>query len=247
MNLMLLLETMKFHKIKQEMAVRILFVFCYAMNIGIFFFPGSDPDLTVLYRAMERMAQGEFILPAFTSGNKLFIFLTFAVSLLTILCTFTYAALFAGEHDGLTTRQIVFNVFRSIPALIVTGILLIVPAIFSSFLLFIPMIIILMTLYFLPLNLILGRMRLTEAMAASARDTKRVRIFIFLQYIMLMIIMNLPESMILTIFQVKGLAGALISAFFLTATALMRGRLMGMFYLNLVKKVPVVIPSKPNV
>lgn len=247
MNLMLLIETMKFHKIKQEMAVRILFVFCYAVNIGIFFFPGSDPDLTVLYRAMERIAQGEFTMPSFSAGNQLFIVLNFTASLLTILCTFIYAALFAGEHEGLTTGQIVVNIIRSIPALVATGILLIVPAIFSSFLLFIPLIVILMTLYFLPLNLILGRMRLTEAMAASARDTKRARIFIFLQYMMLMIIMNLPESLVLTIFQVRGLAAALIGAFFLTATALMRGRLMGMFYLNLVKKVPVVIPSKPNV
>lgn len=247
MNLLLLIEAMKFHKVKQEMAVRILFVFCYMINIGIFFFPGSDPDLTVLFRAMEQMAQGEFTLPAFTSGNQLFIGLTFAASLLTILCTFTYAALFAGGHEGLTTRQIVVNILRSIPALIATGILLIVPAVFSSFLLFIPMIFILMILYFLPLNLILGRMRVTEAMSASARDTRRARVFIFLQYMMLMIVMNLPESMILTIFQVRGLAGALISAFFLSATALMRGRLMGMFYLNLVKKVPVMIPSKPNV
>ncbi len=247
MNLMLLIETMKFHKVKQEMAVRILFVFCYVINTGIFFFPGTDPDLTVIYNTLERMTQGDITMPPLTDGNMLFIGLSLAASILTFLCTFFYAALYTGEKEDIPTRDIIKRLILSIPAIAATGVLLIVPVIFSSFLLFIPMIFILTAIYFLPLNLIIGRMRLSEALASSVRDTRRARLFIFLQYLFLMFAMNLPESLILTLFQLRGVASALVSGFFLAASALMRGRLMGIFYLNLVKKVPVVIPSKPNV
>lgn len=247
MNLLLLFETIKFHRVKQESAVRTLFLVCYLINIGVYFFPGSDPDLTGLLDAMQSISQGVMTTPVLTSGNLLFIGLSTAAALLTLLCTYTYAALFAGEREEKSTQEIMASLFKAMPSLVLCGILLIVPALFSVFLMFIPMLVILTALYFLPLNLILGRKRLTEAMASSVKDTRHAKMIILLQYLMLLIMMNLPETLLINMLPVTGLATALIAAFFVAAKAMMRGRLMGIFYLNLVKKVPIVIPSKPTV
>lgn len=247
MNLLLLIESLKFHRVRQETAVRILFLLCTAVNAGVYFFPGSDPDLAGLFNALQAASEGQMTMPTFTDGNLLFMGLSLAAALITLICTFTYAALFAGGNEDMPTRSILLGLLRALPLLAVCGVLLVVPAIFSVFLFFIPMIIVFLVLYFLPLNLILGRMRLSEAMAASFRDTRRARMVILLQYMMLMIVMNVPESLLLNVLPVSGVAVALIGAFFQAATAMMRGRLMGIFYLNLVKKVPVVIPSKPTV
>ena len=247
MNLLLLLETIKFHRIKQEAAVRNLFLVCYLVNVGVYFFPGSDPDLTSLVNALEAFAMGESVKPVITEGNLLFAGLSVVAMLVTLLCTFIYAALFAGDREGNATREIMTSVIKAVPSLVLCGILLIVPIIFSALLMFIPLFIILTALYFLPLNLILGRMKLTEAMTTSFKDTRHAKMIIFLQYTMLMIVMNLPESLLVNLLPVTGIAAVLIAAFFISAQAMMRGRLMGIFYLNLVKKVPIVIPSKPNV
>ena len=247
MNLLLLFETIKFHKVKQESAVRILFIFCFLSNIVSYIIPGSDSDLSALFDAYQALTEGRFVTPQITQGNWIFIGGSFAAALITLLCVYTYAALFAGERENRSTREIMAGLFRALPALAGFGLLLIVPSILSAFLLMIPLLILLAALYFLPLNLILGRQKITDALAATVRDTSHMKMIIFLQYMMLIIIVNFPETLLATVLPVAGLPAALIAAFFITAKAMMRGRLMGIFYLTLVKKVPVVIPSKPNV
>ena len=222
MNLLLLLETFKFHKVKQESAVRTLFLVCYFINISVYFFPGSDPNLAGLFEAMDSVSKGVMAVPVFTDGNLLFMGLSAAAVLLTLLCTYTYAALFTGEREGKTTREMMTGLIRALPSLFLCGFLLIVPALFSVFLMFIPMMIILTALYFLPLNLIIGRKKLTDALALSVKDTRHAKMIIFLQFMMLMIIMNLPENLMYALMPVSGLASALIAAFFISVMAMMR-------------------------
>jgi hypothetical protein len=246
MNLLLLIETIKFHKMKKEMTVRVLFLCCFLANIGSYLIPGSDPDLSAMFLAYQALTEGQVIMPQLSRGNLIFFGGSFAAALITLLCVYIYAALFVGEREDKSTREIMIGFLRSLPTLAVCGLLLIVPVILSAFLMMIPLFIILAALYFLPLNLILGRQKLTTALAATVKDTNHMKLIIFLQFTMLMIIMNLPESLLTGLLPVNGLAAALIASFFISVKAMMRGRLMGLFYLNLVKKVPYVIPSKPR-
>lgn len=247
MNLLILFETIKFHKVKQEMAVRVLFLFCFAMNTLIYFFPGSDPDLSALNDATALLMQGEQATPVLTEGNIVFMGLMAAASIVTLLCAYTYAALFAGEQMEMTTSQIMAGILRALPALAACGILLIVPAIFSSLLLFIPLLVVLTALYFLPLNLIIGRKKLTDALSTSVRDTRHAKMIIFMQFVLLMSAMSIPEILLVNLLPAIDMVAVLVAAFFIAARAMMRGRLMAILYLNLVKKVPIVIPSKPTV
>ena len=247
MNLLLLLESIKFHRVRQDGAVRRLFVFCYLVNIVSYFIPGSDPNLTGLILFLQGLQQNRYVAPTFTRGNYVFLGLSAAAAALTLLCVYFYAAIYAGEREGKTVGDAVRGLVRALPSLLLCAFLMIIPAVLSIFTLFVPLILIATTFYFLPLNLILGRMRLTDALAASFRDTRHMKFVIFLQFVTLMLVLNLPENLVFGIFGLGGIPGTLVSGFFVAARALARGRLMALLYLNLVKKVPIVITSKPTV
>lgn len=246
MNLLLLLESMKFHRAKQEGAIRLLFVFCYLVNTAGYFMPGSDPNLTGILLFFTAVSEGRYAAPTVTPGNIVFIGISLAAALLTLLAVFLAAGIYAGEREGHTAGQVAKGLLRALPSLLLIGLLLVIPALLSIFLLMVPILILVTMLYFLPLNLILDRKPLTDALESSFRDTRTMKFRIFILMAMLSIVMSLPESLVFRVFPIRGLAAVLVAGFFVAARALMHGRLMGLLYLNLVKKVPIVITSKPN-
>lgn len=246
MNLALLLESMKIHKIKQEKEIRILFVVCYLVNIAAYFIPGSDPDLAGLVYFLNELAKSNFVVPTFTQGNLVFLGLLLVSSLLNLLLLFTYASIYAGEYGEKTVKDAVRGVVRSLPSLGLALFLMIVPSILSLFTLMLPLIIISTMMYFLPLNLILGEMKLPDAVSSSYNATKNMKFIIFFQNTLLVLLLNLAENFILALFDLRGLGAVLLSGFFIGARTMMAGRLMGLLYLNLVKKVPIVLTSKTN-
>ncbi|MGI6298540.1 MAG: hypothetical protein ACOX1T_05015 [Saccharofermentanales bacterium] len=73
-----------------------------------------------------------------------------------------------------------------------------------------------------------------------------MKFIIFFQNTLLVLLLNLAENFILALFDLRGLGAVLLSGFFIGARTMMAGRLMGLLYLNLVKKVPIVLTSKTN-
>ncbi len=246
MSLALLLESLKIHKLKQEKEIRILFVVCYLINIAAYFVPGSDPNLQGLFYFLDQLTKSNLVVPTFTQGNLVFLGLLLLSSLLNLLLLFSYAAIYAGERVDKSAKDVVRGVIRSVPSLALCGLLMVVPIILSVFMFMIPVVIIVSMLYFLPLNLILGEMKLPDALAGSYRDTRKMKFIIFFQNTLLILLVNLAENFLLAFLDLRGLGAVLLSGFFVGARTMASGRLMGLLYLNLVKKVPIVLTSKTN-
>lgn len=247
MNLLLTLESIKFYKVKHERLVQIGFVLLFLLNLMPYLLPFGNPYYPEFERSMSAfMANPADPASVLTGGNIAVIMMTAASSLVNLLFTFAYATLMVGESDARTNREIFKGFLVGLPRLILLGILMIVPVILSAFLVMIPVVIAVSNLYLLPLMLLADRKKLTVAIQDSMAGTKGFRMMILLQMFFLSALLYLPESIILGFVPASYMASVFIAQFFAVLQTFAQGRLMGTFYLYLVKKVPVMIPSKPQ-
>jgi len=247
MNLILTLEALKVYKVKHERLIQLAFVVLYLINIAPYVLPVGDMDFSGFLYATEKFIQDPSQpVPQLTSGNLLSLGLIAVTGLVDLLVALSYSVLLAGEQARLPGKTILLRFAKGLPALLLTLLLLLVPVLLSSLLFMIPALILVTNLYVLPVLLLLENRKLTEALQASIQPVKGFKMMILLQMFFLSIILSLPESLILSFLPQTLLTSILVPQFFVVLQVFAQGRLLGMFYLFLVKKVPIVIPSKPQ-
>jgi hypothetical protein len=246
MNLLLCLEALKFYKLKSERLIQVAFVVLFLINLLPFFLPGADPDFSGFLRQAEALlSDSSAAIPVLTVGNWIVIGLMAVASLFNLLATLGYAGVMVGEASGQAGKSIARDFLAGLPKLFLLLVLLIVPAVLSAFLFFIPLIIVGSILYLTPVALLTERKSLAEAIQTSSILTRGRRFQIVLQIFTLSVLISIPESLILYIVPAGFFPSILVPTFFIVLQAFAQGRLLGLLYLDLVKKVSVVIPSKP--
>jgi hypothetical protein len=246
MNLFVTLEALKIYRMKAEKLVQIMFVVLFIVNAGIWFLPFVDRDFSGFFAAVDEMAAGRMSEIVLTRGNWLLLILTGLVQLINLIAVFIYAAQFASERMPSVERSLGRMSLHALPRLLLIALLLIVPAIMSVMLMMIPLLVFVFMMYFLPINLLLHRQSIAYAMHKSFEQTKGFRLLIFFQVFFLSLILTFPESIIIGFMPDNFIATVMIQSFFAVYLALSQGRLMGIYYLYLVKKDPLVVPSFPN-
>lgn len=247
MNLILIFESIKFYKVKHERLVQVAFVLLYFINIAPYYIPIGNPDFSAYFSAVEELLTNPGgPLPMPSAENLITLGLVLLVSLINLFVTFGYAALMAGEQQKKTGKQILIAFITGLPRLAGFLALMAIPLAMSSLLLMLPVLFFITNLYVLPTLLLSDRQKLMPALHASVDATKGYKMAILLQIFFLSIILSLPETLILNFVPDSNVTAVLIPQFFIVLQAFAQGRLMGAFHLFLVKKVPVMIPSKPQ-
>lgn len=246
MNLIITLEALKFYKVKAEKLVQILFIVLVIINAVIWFLPFCDYDFTAVYESMEEMAAGRMSSIELTQGNWIFLGLMLLTQLINLLSVFFYAALFASEKMPSVAIKPLQMIGHALPRLLLLFALMIVPALMSMLMLMIPVIIFAFMMYFLPINLFLHKQNIAYAMHKSFEQTKGFRLIIFFQVFFLSMLLTFPETILINMLSGNLIATVMIQSFFSVFLALSQGRLMGIYYLYLVKKDPLVVPSITN-
>lgn len=245
MTLFLLLESLKFYKVRHEKTVQIWFVFLYALNVLVFLLPVGDRDFTRLFAAMDEMMSGQLpAVPAWellSPGNYTVLGLSLAASLLTTFFGWMYAVLMVGEAEKMTPKLALRRCLKALPAVVLFVLLLAVPAMLSALLAFIPLLIFIIMMYFLPMHLALEEKTLPEAIKSSFAATSHKKLMVFILLVLLSLLISLPQNLILGLAPEGGLPYIFIMSFFIVFRALVHGRLMGLLFLYLVKKVPIII------
>ena len=157
-----------------------------------------------------------------------------------------YATLYVGQSAGITPREAVAGCLAALPRLLFLLIGLIIPAIVSACFFFLPLMFFAVIMYFLPLNLSLSRRSLPDAMQKSFTDTTRLRLYIFVQIMILSLIISLPRSIILGIIPAGIVPFVIVATFFSVLQVFVQSRLMGILYRVLVNKEQNVLPSKSD-
>lgn len=248
MNFVIILEALKFYKSRSARTIQVWFVLLYGINILPFILPFVDLNFDAYAQALGDLMKGSLpdggLTQIMTRGNWIFLGLMVLTSLISSFFTLMYAVGVVSETDAEQPQHILRRSLASLPRLLLFGLLMAVPAILSSCLAFIPLIVFGVMMYFLPLNLALDKLTLTEAMQRSFESTKQRRFFIFLQIVLLSLLISLPETLVESLVPGETLPYAFVSTFFVVLRALVQGRLMGILYLLIVKKVQFVLPSK---
>jgi hypothetical protein len=246
----ILLESLKFYKMKNDRVVQIGFVFVYAVNLLIYVLPVGDSDFSAYYDMLTAVVEtGAFPQPfAFplTAANLTYLVANLLLSLFNLLMAFTYAALYVGEFAGQEPGQVFLLAAKALPRLLLLIFLLAVPALLSACLAFVPLIIFGTMMYFLPLLLITERSGLSAALAGSYAATRGRKLLIFSQVVLISFAISVPQNLILSFLSGAVLPIGIIASFFAVLQSFVQGRLMGILYLLIVKKAPLVLPSKPN-
>ena len=250
MTFIILLESLKFHKLKHERAVQIGFVGLFLLNLSVLVLPIGDRNFDSLFLAFDELMDGNLavqpVWELLSAGNMLLIGLMLLLNLIMLFSSFVYATLYVGEKDGMTTGQAVVRCLKALLPITLLGLVMLLPALVSVMFAFIPVLVFLIMMYFLPLNLSLDRDSLNDAIRHSYEMTSKKRLFILFQSIMLSLLLTLPQNLLLNLSGKNQIVYAAISCFFIVIRSFTQGRLMGILYLFLVKKVPLVIPSKPG-
>jgi hypothetical protein len=249
-NFSIILESLKFYKLKNDRLIQIWFILLYVLNLLVYVLPIGDNDFSRYFDMLAKILE-EGSLPAgfalpFTTGNLVFLGMTLLITLFNAFCTLAYAALYISEFDGLRPAQVVQQSLAALPRLILFGLLILVPAIMTACLAFIPLIVFGVMMYFLPLYLILDKHKLAESMHQSFLSTRNRKIFIFAQAALISFVISVPRNLILNFFPDAVIPMAIIASFFAVLQTFIQGRLMGILYLVIVKKAPLVLPSKPK-
>lgn len=250
MNLAIILESLKFYKLKNAKTIQIWFVLLYGLNILIYVLPIGDTDFSAYFRALDAMLAtlkfDQSAILSLTPGNWFILGMNLAMQIVGAFFALMYATLYVGELDAMKPRQALARSLTIIPKLLLLMVLILIPAILSAFLFFIPLIVFVIMIYFLPLLLSLDKKPLFQAIQQSIADTRGKRLFIFAQVFLLSMFVSLPSGLILDVIPGGQISYAIVSVFFNVLATFMQARMMGILYLILVKKVQFVIPSKIN-
>ncbi len=224
----------------------------YGIHLLVLLLPIGDQNFDALLSAYETILSGNGVPPpvweVLTPGNWLYLGLLALTYLISAFFTFLYAVLFVSERDQEAEESAVLRLtLKALPPLVFLALIIALPALLSAFLAFLPLLIFVFMMYFLPLNLAVGRQTLGQAMRASFEQTRGRRLGLFIKVFLLSFLLSIPQSLVLPLASGSQVSYAILNSFFVVLQALMQGRLMGILYLQLVKKQPVVIPSKPDV
>jgi hypothetical protein len=251
-NLGLILESLKFYKLKNARSIQIWFVLLYALNIVVYVVAAGNASITqYLDKLSGLLSNSTFSLADLATLTPppaiwMVIGLTLLISLINGFFSLIYATLYVGELSGMTAGQSVRRCLAALPKLILFGLMIAVPAILSSCLAFLPLIFFGIMMYFLPLQMTLEKASLAEAVQGSASVTHGRRLFIFAQVFLIALLTSLPQNLILGFLPAGILPQGFITAFFMVLRALIMGRMMGMLYLVIVKQATIIVSHKTD-
>lgn len=234
----IVLDSLKFYKLKNENTARILFVLVYAVFLAFYMFPVGVPvDIEAFTNAL--MDQSAASLPTLSGSNILNFASQIVLTLVTAFFSLIYANCHVMESEGFPDKKAVMSMIRAIPKLAGFLLLMLVPVVVSSVFAFIPLIYLFYALFFSPMLIIEGKRGIVESIMESFKSTKGIKLSIFISQIMLYFLMNLPITLFNTAFYYIGNSGTLaeylVMSFLRAAYVLMGGRLIGNFYILAIK------------
>jgi len=237
-RLIIALDSLKFYKLKNENTARILFLIVYILFLGFYAFPIGKPlDIDQITKILQGVAIADF--SAIISGNLVFLASQLFLYILTSFFALVYANCYVMQSEGFPSKKAVLSSIRGLPKLIGFMILMLVPVALSSFFAFIPLIFLFYALFFVPMLITEGKRGIIEAIVESFKSTKGVRFNIFITQMMVYFIMNIPITLFGSAFLYTGnsntIAEFLVLSFLRAAYVLMGGRLIGNFYLMVIK------------
>ena len=105
MNIAILLESLRFYRLKAGQKVQAWFLIVFACCVFVYMGPVGDRDFSSLYVAVNRILAGSFVFPRLTQGNWITIGLVLLLQLIAIVFVFIYARTYVMEHAGDPTDQ----------------------------------------------------------------------------------------------------------------------------------------------
>lgn len=242
MSLVFALEAIKFHRLKHEWTVRLLFLVALAFCAAPFFMPEGSRALTQLINHMNNLimspepqnfaALRESLTPQLYS----YLALILLCSLATLYISYLYAAVYFAERSGRSVRSGFASMLRNLPLLILTALAMLLLAIPSSFFFFIPLLVLAMIMLFFPLILMDMRMhkeasvRIGAALRASVMLSAGRKFAMFVSFVILNFIFVTIPDLLTRPFQQQIPSIELIKGFFAAVLCLARGRLIALYY-----------------
>ena len=238
-----MMEALRFHKLKDQLFVQVLFIITLIVQALFNLFPPGDPNFQPYLIAVIQIPTGEAnlatVLSTLDMSHVIYFAASFVLGLFTTLVMLVYAGALVSEADGFPALRGAFSMLRRIPALLALGLLLLVPFILSLAFMLIPFLVILTFLAFTPLFLSSKKLKLGASMSESIRLTQGVKLNLFLSFFLLTFLFNLPQSIALALVPLNRFSQGLITAFFSALLALMRGRLLGLYFVYFVNRFPL--------
>lgn len=233
-------ESLRFYKLKNENTARMLFLILYGLYLAFYSFPvGSSFSIEFLMDSLQ--GDPREIYREFSTGHLLHYSVIVLFTLVTSFISLVYANCHVMESENFPNKKGVMSSMFKLPQLVLL-VLLMVPLLFlSSFFLFIPFIFIYYSLFFAPLLITEGKKSVSESIIESFTATRGYKFSIFFTHITIYFIMNIPTSIAAAVFISTGyhdtLAQFLVMSFLRAAYILMTGRMLGNFYMLIVKNI----------
>ncbi|MDO5733407.1 MAG: hypothetical protein Q4P72_06490 [Eubacteriales bacterium] len=215
---------------KHERFVRLCFFCFFLLSFLFYYFPIGDTNLEPFYVQLQLSLRTR-VLPsriedlALTHGNYLFLYSMLAMTLIKLFLSFIFSQGFVAEVEGETPLSGVLASLRSIPSLILFGLVSFVVAWFSTFLLFIPFFFFISVYYFAPYFMVRRRLSFFKAMRAARLSSKGVRLSCYLIITLYFLFFSYVTSFFDVLAAGSRLSFALISALTSTLVMLTMGRL----------------------
>ena len=248
-TLIIAFDSLKFYKLKNENTARLLFIILYVLTLLSYVLPFGEPfSIEFLMDSLQNNPAD--IINSFGSSQIIYYFSLFAVSLISSFLALIYANCMIMESENFPNKKAVKTSFIKLPHIILY-LILTVPVIFiSSILAFIPLIYLYYAMYFVPLFITEGRKNVFESIIESFKYTRGFKFSIFFTQLTIYFIMNIPISLINATFLSTGydntVAEFLVLSFLRAAYILMTGRMMGNFYILIVKNRDKIKKLKLN-
>ena len=255
MSLMFVMEALRFHKLRDQLLVQVLFIITLLVQALFNLFPPGNPDFQPFLAALTELPTGRTniwsVINSLNISHLIYLGVSVLLSLFNVLMLLLYAGGLVSELDGFPATRGAFAMLRKIPQLLVFGLLLLVPFILSSAFMMIPFIILLTFLAFAPLFMSSKNLKLGPSMSESIRLTQGTKFNLFLSFLLLSFIFGLPQAVILALVPANRFSQGLITAFFSALQVLMRGRLLGLFFVYFVNRYPLgaagfYVPGDPR-
>jgi hypothetical protein len=249
-GLTLLVDALKFYKLRREWAVRVLFLLCLLVNLPPVLLPlgkGLQAFFSTPFGTVETLLlQTRALVLQFDGSDALWLSATLIAPVLSMLIAVFYATLYVDELKGLVGGRPVLRTLRRLPRLALLYILVEILVMAGGMLFFLPSVILVFAIALAPLYVTDGGRGVVESLLESARRTNRYKMRIAFLDLTLVMGMNLPTTLVALPFMAGDTTGAatgVISAFFSALSWLMLGRLHGKLYHLLVCQADDVIPS----
>ena len=243
MSLLFTLEALRFHKLKSERFIQLIFLITMGLNAAIAFFPLGDTDFSRLIEFVQeypRFFTGgnsifdprKFVLSEMlTPGNYLFLASNLVLLVLNAYASVCYAVIYYGEKQGNSLKASLLSLWHSLPKMLLLALYLIVPVFLSALFFFIPLPFLLLQIYFVPLIFADGKYRFTSGIERSRVLTNGIKMTIFLSWLGIQLLTTLGRSIGEMIIPSGEVGRILVASFITTIGVLMKGRLMGAYYM----------------